>query len=155
MEPISAVSVASAVVQLIDFSSRVISKGAEISKSAQGCAVGTAELEVVAESMKDLSQILTSKLAAFSRQGPLSENERVVENLGRSCETVAKELQDHLFHLTRPVRQDVLHRGKARKWNSIRQALSTVWLKGDIEALEHRLQRLREQLILGLVLLLK
>jgi hypothetical protein len=65
---------------------------------------------------------------------------RTLRDLCESCNTVARELLVAL--------DKVKVRGEQRKWKSVRKALRSVWSKEDVEGLEQRLARFREELSL-------
>ena len=58
MEPLSALSVAAAVVQFVDFGSSLVSKSREIYKSSQGASIGQAESEIATKRLVDLNERL-------------------------------------------------------------------------------------------------
>lgn len=65
--PLDALTIAAAVVQFVDFSSRIISKGNEYHKSADGALVENKELEVVAASIQELSVRLHQSLSSKAK----------------------------------------------------------------------------------------
>ena len=58
MDPLSALSVAAAVVQFVDYSSRMVSKSREIYKSADGALAENIDLEVASKCLQRLTEPL-------------------------------------------------------------------------------------------------
>lgn len=60
MEPVAALGVAAAVVQFVDFSSRLVSKGHELYHSATGELAENAEMEKASKRLQELVEPLQS-----------------------------------------------------------------------------------------------
>ena len=94
------------------------------------------ELEIIATSIKELSEQLTTS--------PPSQHQRSLENSGlrllaQSCNNVAEELLSALEKLK-------IRGSERRKWQSFRVALSAIWKSEDIEDMAKRLDLLSKQL---------
>jgi hypothetical protein len=151
MEAIAATSLAGTIVQLVDFGCKVTSNSFQIYRSADGTAVSETELKKVAEDMK---RLLTNIDDQFKQRKdekgikpPLSEDELAEQRLAKECVVVIQELSTAL--------EKVLRSGKLSKWRSFRQALLSVWHKEQIDGIETRLCRFREQLTFRLLLSLR
>jgi hypothetical protein len=138
MDPLTALDVVGNVIQVIDFSAKVISRSAEIYDS--GGLVGNSELKRVTVDLLSFSQNLEKSLGTAPNASPSDAAEQA---LGKDCQRVASEL---LFAL-----EKIKSKNKPGKWDSFRQALLTIWKKDQIEELEKRLDRIRQQLLLRLV----
>jgi hypothetical protein len=161
--PIDALSIAAAVVQFVDFSSRIISKGNEYHKSADGALVENKELEAVAANIEELSvrlhQSLSSKAKRALRKNlgnssnsqnqdqPLSYEEQALQTVVINCKMLAAELLDALEQLKLS--------GKGSRWKSFRQAFKTIWAKEKIEAMLAKLSQARQQLVVNLLVVLR
>ncbi|KIW12470.1 hypothetical protein PV08_09747 [Exophiala spinifera] len=159
--PLDALSIAAAVVQFVDFSCRIISKGNEYHKSIDGSLVENKELEVVAANIQDLSGRLHSTLSSKAKRAlrknlngrtaqeqdqPLSYEEQALQAVVVDCQGFAAELLDALERLKL--------RGNSTRWKSFRQAFKTIWEKEKIEAMLTKLSQARQQLVVNLLVVL-
>ena len=92
MEPLTALSLASNIIQVVDFSIRLVSKGYKIYKSADGTLAEYVDAEAVTNSLHILNGRLQRSVKDSIRNGPLSEDEQSLMNLCANCERVANEL---------------------------------------------------------------
>jgi hypothetical protein len=140
MDPISAFGIAVNVIQLVDFTSKLVSEAEEIYRSGDGELIEHAELKTVTKDLLKLTLAVDSSIKErkLGRKA-LSESEREQERLGQECRHVASELLTALNKLKVG--------GKHAKWNSMRQALRTVMRKNKIDQLEKRLDRYRQELV--------
>ncbi len=56
LDPLTALSIASSIVQFVDYGSKLLSKSYELYESADGTTIGNAELEVIAKDLQDLNE---------------------------------------------------------------------------------------------------
>lgn len=138
MEPLSAFGLVVNIVQLIDFSAKLVRGAHELHQSASGQTVELLELDRVASS---LSQLCDNVPAIGSgqqqiRTGPMSSE---LSDIATKTKQVATELIAAIQRLK-------LKDGPKRRWRSFRQALATIWHRDQIEKLQGRLQELRSQL---------
>jgi hypothetical protein len=138
MDPITALGVAGSIVQLVDFGTKVVSKGHKIYHSADGLDESNHDLEVVTNDLILLQARLICPLATKELGVTLSGSDRALLHLSKASFDVASDL---LMHLNK-----IKVQGKRRRWKSFRQALKTVCSKGEIEAMAKRVSALREQL---------
>jgi hypothetical protein len=154
LDHMSALSVAAAVVQFIDYGTKVVSKGKELYKSPDGALYENVELEAASCRLQSLSRKMLASLHP-EQLGALSEAETALENICHGCNEVSKLLVSRLDYIQLP--KDLADpddsdgnnafREKAqRKWHSFRQALKTVWSKKEIDEIADRLARLRTEL---------
>ncbi|KAJ9647444.1 uncharacterized protein PV06_00157 [Exophiala oligosperma] len=159
--PLDALSIAAAVVQFVDFSCRIISKGNEYHKSVDGAIVENKELEVVAANIQDLSGRLHYSLSSKAKRAlrkhldgstgqkqdqPLSYEEQALQAVVVDCQGFASELLEALERLKL--------RGNSTRWKSFRQAFKTIWAKEKIEAMLTKLGQARQQLVVNLLVVL-
>jgi hypothetical protein len=139
MEALCTFSVAVNVIQLVDFSSKLISSGRELYKSAEGQLIEHSELQNITQSLSRLAKNVNDSLQSLDKDRELTEHEREQARLGYDCTHVASELLEALKSLKAA--------GKQGRWRSFQQALLTVWHKDKIDMLEKRLNRFRQELI--------
>ena len=147
LDPFSALSLAAAVVQFVDFGTRLMSKGKEIYQSADGSSAENIELEVIYEDLKSLSEKLKATADPISLSRGCLE-ERALGKLAATCKSVADELLTTLRDLR-------VAEGPHRKWSSFRKALKTIWKKEKIEELKSRLEGLRDELSIQFLAILR
>jgi hypothetical protein len=151
MDALAVTSLAGTIAQLVDFGCKVTSSSIQIYRSADGSAVSETELKKVAEDMKRLlinvDDQFKQRENKTGNKPDLSEDEVVEQSLARECVLVIKELNTAL--------EKVMRSGKTSKWRSFRQALLSVWHKEQIDGIERRLCRFREQLTFRLMLSLR
>jgi hypothetical protein len=161
--PLDALRIAAAVVQFVDFASRIISKGNEYHKSVDGALVENKELEVVAANIQELSLRLHHSLSSKAKRAlrknlgsssdpktqnqALSSEEQALQTVVLNCETLAAELLEALARLKIS--------GKASRWKSFRQAFKTIWTKEKIEAMLAKLSQARQELVVNLLVVLR
>jgi hypothetical protein len=132
MDPISALSVAGTVVQLVDFSIKIVSKSSELYRLGSD---GPVENQSIDKATEDLTK-LNNKLKDSSVSDP------DLQELCKSCGCAADEL---LVALSK-IKVD----GKGRAWQSFRKAFRSIWSKEKIQELENRMARFRDELNLRL-----
>lgn len=132
MDPISAVSLAGTVVQLVDFSIKIVSKTSELYRSSSN---GLVENQSIDKVTKDLTKLNNQLKDSNVGDADLQE-------LCKACGDAADELLRAL--------SKVKVEGKGRIWQSFRKALISVWSKEGIQELEKRLERFRDELNLRL-----
>jgi hypothetical protein len=145
LDPMSALSVATAVVQFVDFASKVISKTYEYRDSADGMLVENREHKTVAASLKSLTEELDKSLQKFELSRKLSKNEIGLREVTMKCHEVAMEMQDAMTKLDRRIG------GKSFFLQSFRLALTEHWGKCKIESLQVRLNEARQQVMIHLM----
>ena len=168
MDPLTALGLASNIVQFVDFASKLISQSHEIYRSADGALEDNVALEHVAKNLSKLGNELKSKRADITtgrkalawggewarKDGSvISEPEKVtaagkqLQQLSKDCSAVSNELLQELEKLK--------IKGPHKRWESFRQALNSVWSQEKIRALETRLEGIRKQLDTTLLVCLR
>ncbi|KAJ8068445.1 hypothetical protein OCU04_004001 [Sclerotinia nivalis] len=130
LDPFSAVSLAAAIIQLVDFSSKVISSAAELHRSSSGALANNLELSTI---VSDLSALSNNLEARILHQGKHSCNtdEQAIRSLASEC----KELSDKLLHDL----DGLKIKGPHTMWASARQSLRSLWKEAYIS---HMLKQL-------------
>lgn len=139
MESIAALGLASNIVQIIDFSSRIIAHGRQVYKSADG---RTTEHAVLDDAARNLSELLNS-LRSFEK----TQQERVATVANEQLIKLKLESEEAVAELQHALqRARVQNTGKSRKWQSVRQGLMSVRTNKEISALAVRLDNIRRQI---------
>lgn len=148
MDPFTALGLASNVIQIVDFSCKLVSKGQEIYKSVDGTSVENVDTEAVANDLDLLNTNLQRSLDASNNNNEsLSKDDQSLVNLCGKCSELARELQAKLDSLKVA--------GKHRRWKSARQALKSVSGKDGIEQIANRLAAYRDEINLNITVSLR
>ncbi len=128
MDPLSALTVASAVVQMVDFGAKLFSKSVELYKSSESSLPTNIQLSLVVE---DLSRI-SGGLAAVGglKQEQLTKDEVALNRLASQCNSMANELISDL--------QRLVVRNPQRKWESMYKVIKAVWKEKKIHETKQR-----------------
>ena len=148
MDPFTALGLASNVIQIIDFSCRLVSKGQKIYKSADGTSMENVDTEAAANDLEILNTKLQRSFdtSDYNSQS-MSDEDRSLIDLCQKCSRLAIELQTKLNGLKVT--------GKHRKWKSARQALKSVSGKDGIEELANSLSVYRDEINLNITISLR
>lgn len=147
MDPISSFSLASSIIQVIDFSTKLISKGYDIYKSPQGTSAENVDTEVVAKDLRTLAAKLKSGTSDTRSKKAASNGDEALSKLSTNCKNIADELLEKLNRLK--------IFGKHRKWRSARHALKSVYGRDDLEQLKRRLDAYRNEINLHITVSLR
>ena len=156
MDPLSAFGVAVNVIQLVDYSSRLVSGARQIHHSFDGELEEHTELKLVTDDLSKLAQILNASIEsqeAGETLRPHENDEEILDHQRKRLEQqkrIALDTQRLATELLSTLNK--LKSGSSNKtWNSIRQALLTIWRRDKIEGLERRLDRLRQEMVTNMV----
>ena len=144
MDPLSALSLASNIVQLVDVGTRVISATFEL-YSPDGISIN-GELESVMSDLVNLCSALERPQDRIT--GPnLSKSELQLVPLARSC----KKLGEELLTVLNSLKVQSPH----KKWQSFRKALKAVWKEKEILRYKERITNTRSEISLRLIGILR
>jgi hypothetical protein len=143
MDPISAIGLASSILQIVDFGTKVLSKGNKLHKSLSGALPESLEIESVSTHLKDLSARLRGQREPGGPAAAPIGNNQALHELVNRCGDVADEILSALSKLK--------VQGKRSKWKSYRQAVKSVWNKGKIDEMLQRLMMIRDEVELGII----
>ncbi|KAH6719561.1 hypothetical protein BKA61DRAFT_544125 [Leptodontidium sp. MPI-SDFR-AT-0119] len=133
---VDALSLAATIFQVIDFSSKIVSKGKELYRSSNGVLRENQVTETVASHLQVMSRrLITTRTGSDSP----SEQDAMLKKICENCIALSQELLEHLGKLQVPKTGD-------RKWKSFRQALKTVWSKQGVDEMARRLEDARHDL---------
>ncbi|PMD20004.1 hypothetical protein NA56DRAFT_705245 [Hyaloscypha hepaticicola] len=139
LDPLSALSVVASVVQFLDFSNKIVSKGVQAYKSSDGALIENAQIEEATQRLAQLSKNLETSMVS-DQGGVLSDTDQQLATICQSCVSVTSELITYLEKLKIPNWQ------QHRKWTSFRKALKSVWSTADLDRTVHRLDVLKGEL---------
>ena len=143
LDPLTAVSLASAVVQFIDFSIKILTETQEIYQSVSGTTRKNVTIGEITQDTRELSQNVTRN--RYMCQGQAYDAALV--RLAESCEKEADALLLILDGLKVPP--------GASHWTSLKKAIKTASQKGKIRELESRLNKLQKQVNSHILFMMK
>ena len=147
LEVLAAVSLANAVVQFVEFTTKVVSKGHEYQKSADGAIKQHLELSEYTENFSRLNQHLTNATKLWPSQARFTENETALLAVTKKCQATCCEIIATIDYIQKPTR--------GKRFASLRLALKTVWNEEKIESCLQSLRLAREELIVNLLVVIK
>lgn len=133
MDPLSALGLTSAILQIIDFSAKLISGAAEIYSSASGTTIAFEDSDRTIESLRNL----TRRLDVRTSGGPLSREDRRLLEIKDGCEVLSRDVQA-IISAIRPKNPGSRRESLLASWKTMRR-------KGKLKTLEERLDRHRAQ----------
>lgn len=133
MDPVSALGLTSAILQIIDFSSKLISGAAEVYSSASGTIVKFEDSDRAIESLRTL----TRRLDVRNTGSPLSSEERSLLETKHGCEDLSRDIQ--------AIIDSTKTRGTRSKRASVVMSWRAMRRKEKLKTLEERLGRYRAQ----------
>lgn len=132
-------ALATAVVQFVEFTTKIVTKGIAIHLSVTGKLVDQEELEAVTKALASNIKKIEKTLDIRGQDGQPGEVDQDLQIIAAGCQDIAKELLGVL---------DSLAARKPRTpWRSFRHALQATWNEGKVKALEERLERYRQQMM--------
>ncbi|EEU39875.1 uncharacterized protein NECHADRAFT_79534 [Fusarium vanettenii 77-13-4] len=145
MDPISALSLAANIFQVIGFTNDVVTISKQIYDA--GSPAGLSELEQIATDALNTADDITTRLRGCEPAPPGSADS-VLLRIGEETVRIAQELKDLLEKLRA--------KGAGGKpWHTLHQTFMTIWKRDDIDKLEKRLVAVREELQFHVVALIQ
>ena len=120
LDPLSAASLAAAILQFVDFGSKIIVSGYETYRSAQGATEDNIDLESLTQNLYKFQD----QLSTPSQQ--LAHSDQELHKLAQKCTYIAGDLLVLLDSLK------VKEKGLIRTWEALRQSCRLVWKKDEI-----------------------
>ncbi|KAH7119118.1 hypothetical protein B0J11DRAFT_441007 [Dendryphion nanum] len=138
MEPLSALSVASNILQIVDFATKIVSRARNIHASADGVLDENSFLESATTNLSELAVELSKDLSRnLYRKSSTGSTDKQLIKLAHEAASVASSLRAKLDNISR--RTD----GASR--NALDQAFRSVWKQNEISTLCNRLDAIRKQ----------
>jgi hypothetical protein len=129
LDPFSTLSLASNIVQFVDFSSKLFSVSSDIYGSASGVSQQTEQMITKANHLQNIcSQLSIPSDGPDQRNSLQSASNTALKILAKDCKVTAEELLHALQSLaaTRP---------QQKAWASFRVALATLWKRDKIDVM--------------------
>ncbi|TGO32435.1 hypothetical protein BHYA_0318g00100 [Botrytis hyacinthi] len=147
MDPVSAISLAAAIAQFIDYSCKIVCKSKEIYNSASGLTTDHNRTETATLRLKELTQLIHLPPKRTNSASSIVHSR--LQIITQECMIVSDTLINRLNQLKAPTQS------QHPKWKSFRMALKSVWSKHEIDEFALRLRDLRKELDTELLLLLR
>ena len=151
LDPLTAISLASAIVQFVDFGSKIVGGTVEIYKSVNGATKENAELEDITVNINQLNDKISMPTVAIAGEA-ISDDESILTGLALSSKAVAKDLLTLLRDL-----RGARGSGSHKVWESFRMAVTaqTPWNKEKIRGLERTLKEIQEAISHRLIVMMR
>src|SRR5450432_3540739 len=140
MDPLTALSIAGTIVQLVDFGSRIIGGTYRVHRSTTGALPVNEELELITRDLAALAR----KLRYLSRQEDASLSSvqitqtKALQSLCDACIRLADQLLTRLNGLK--------IQGRHQVWRSLQHAVKAAWAQKELDDLTTRLSACRKSL---------
>lgn len=146
MDPATAFGLATSVIAVVDFASKVLSKTYRIYSSTNSAVDNDFILESIAKNFGALSNDASLWNSSQPRWRK-SAAEKQLAALNHDAQEVAQKLFDATTKL--------MSMPRTTRWQSFVHALKSVWNEGDIRLLEENLDRIRKQVDTALLMCLR
>lgn len=138
MDPLSALGLASSIIQCVQFVGKIVSQSKDIYHSARGMTQDAASLSEIAGHLSSINNELASQsLNVQYHKGQLSPAEMRLQELLHDM----RKVNSHVLGVLRDLE---IRDGSV--WESVKLALKSVWHENDVQQLENRLDEIRKQL---------
>ena len=137
MDPLSALGLASSILQCLQFVGSLISQSREIYKSVDGATEEVISFRDMARNLAAINQDLISR-PSQSDETRLSKAEKRLRQLCEESKSINEEVLATLEHLQL--------KGSRTGWDSFKRALNSAWKKSEVDALQKRLDGIRKEL---------
>jgi hypothetical protein len=138
LDPLIAFGLAANILQFIDSTSRLVSKGHAIHRSAKGCLPENAQIEIVSNRLRSLASGLQQAIRSNGTTYHQSDEEKAIETICQDCIEVAEDLLRRL--------EPLKVKGNMTRFKSYRQAFKSVWNKEAIDMTYKRMELFRGEL---------
>ena len=145
LDPLSALSLAGNVLQVVDFSTKVICQATRLYQSTTDTVDVYSELDLVISDFTKLCDLVEYP-SSPDKGSHSTENDLALQSLCKACRQIALEVLERLNALK--LRRS---KGESRAWASLNSALMWHWKKEKREDLVRRLSIIREQVQLRVV----
>lgn len=135
LDPLTALSIASSVIQIVDFGCKLVSQSQEIYYSANGATKDNVTSGEITKDINLLYKDLTSKDQNFQM---LDDDDRALGKLVGSCLREVEAVMSLLAELEVPP--------DATQWKSFKNAIKSARKKGKVKDIETRLLKIQKQI---------
>lgn len=144
MEPLTALALSGNILQFIDGTGKLIKEARQICKSVNGFTTANRDAIAVYDDFRTAAAGLAARPPPSST---LSGDDAAVVSLAERCQELSDELVQGL--------QQLQAKNPGSKREAIRVALRTLRDKGELESLETRLDRYRQQLVDRIIFMMR
>jgi hypothetical protein len=145
MEPLSALAVACAVIQFVDFGLKLVGTGLAVYKSTDGAPEEVVQTEALAAHAEQLSKRLASSRQALILDTGAQDEAKLREMASRS-EKLANEIVAILSKI----------RGEPHKtWSAVRTSMLLKLNEGNVKNLQTRLDAVKSEILLQLLCMMR
>lgn len=142
-----ALSTAACVIQFLDFTCGLVARAVAIHESSAGYTVDHVELSNITEELSQSSDNIAKSLETDNQQRQLTRNEAALKTMAADCQDITKELLTTLDRLK--------CKGRRTVWKSFGHAIRSVLKEKELQSLERRLDRFRQQMLINLLVTLR
>lgn len=135
LDPLTALSIASSVIQIVDFGCKLVSQSQEIYYSANGA---TKDNVTSGEITKDINLLYKDLISKDRNFQMLDDDDRALGKLVDSCLREVEALMNLLAELEVPP--------DATQWKSFKNAIKSARKKGKVKDIETRLLKIQKQI---------
>lgn len=146
MDPFSALGVATAVVQFLDFTGAIVSGTWKIYRSNPGDSERSSDIRSITESLVKVNDDLHSSITIVNSTS-ISSQDREIAILAKRCNEIGERLLATLDRLQSQSRHQF--------WASFRIALRTLWSQSEIDMLQETLGNYRQQVSIYILVSLR
>lgn len=147
VDPITALGLASNILQVIEFGSKFVSTAWAIRKSGIGARAGLANFTEAEKIRTDLEVVLEKLRPNGEATDADRASEQSIERLASECATVAEQLLQKL--------REIFPEDIYRKREIVKATFKSIWQEEDIKSLRTSLADFRNQLVLHLLVSLR
>ena len=144
LDPLTALSIACSVIQIVDFGCKLVSQTQEVYQAANGGTKDNVTESDIVNDIKTLYRELAKKDDDFQRS---SDDDIALGKLVDACNREATSLLELLAGLEAP-------KG-ATKWVSFMKAIKIARKRGQVEGIETRLRKIQRQIDSRLQIMMK
>ncbi|KAM7211718.1 hypothetical protein V8F06_012898 [Rhypophila decipiens] len=148
MDPITALSVASSVVALVDFASKLVDRAFEISQSSSGQPKDAVEVQKTSQELSDVAAEARARVQGL--EGKYPRHAELMERLNVECAEVEKQLSYALKGLTVPTSS----RGLGRISSQMKVSIRSLWSAKQLDEWSKKLDGIRNQVTMSVVMCL-
>ncbi|KAK4202850.1 hypothetical protein QBC40DRAFT_195481 [Triangularia verruculosa] len=157
MEPLSALSVAAAVVQFIDWGTQVLSQSREIYKSAEGKTMDEIEISQIAIDLKALSSSILETISNMKRarsrysttNSEMDTYEAAILKACQECQEIASEMLEAIQQTT--VQTDTTDRDATRVLKCVVKAIIKIRGEDKVQDWRRKMTSAKEKLMTALM----
>ena len=143
LDPLTAISLASSIVQFTDFGIKLLTRAIKIYESNDGLSTELADQERQMTRIRELADMLIIPMELKEIHRTLTNDERELRRLASACKDLAAEVIVVIDGLK-------LHKaaGSGRKWESFRKSVAsqTPWAREKLVTLIARLRSVQESM---------